>query len=321
MTLMESSRDQTGVSNIPKFFDGISLNESHQLALVASNLTGKFWHGTVTVFNDASLAPNIPHVDFAAPYEGGCVDLCWIDSESIAVATDHGTVDVYKLKESRLLEHTLVLAEHNDICSTIDVSKRSRQLVSGSHDSTIKLWDLDVDLSINTLCIHTDTITDVAWSKHTDNVFVSTSQDGSVKLFDSRTKNATQCSVLLSSQGSFPLCVDWMDEVNLCVGFSDGRVGLLDTNTHKFTPHTSNTHTKAVNKVLHLQGSIVASASEDMSVQVQQLQDNTVLYTDSRHTDYVQDLTFSADESLLYSCGYDGNVFNHKLDFIGTNCT
>merc|ERR1719318_34338 len=170
---MESFSEATGVYNLPKFFDGITFNESNQLALVSSNLTGKFWHGAIGVFNDAKLAPNMPHLDYAAMNEAGCLDVVWIDAERLAVATDNGTVDVWKLKESPVMENIIMLDEHDDICSSVDISRHSGQLLSGSYDHTIKIWDLEVDLSINTIILHLDRVLDVKWCKQSHSIFAS----------------------------------------------------------------------------------------------------------------------------------------------------
>lgn len=314
----ESFAEKTGVKSLPKYFDAISLNRNKQLALVASNLTGKFWHGAIGVFIDAKLAPNLPHMDYATAIQGGCVDVVWVDEERVAVATDHGTVDVWKLKDCPVMESSIVLAEHDDICCCIDISKHSSQLVSGSYDTTIKLWDLAKDLSIDTFSLHTDKVVDVAWSKDSLNIFASASEDGTVILYDKRATQSKPCSLLFHSPEVHPTRVDWIDEHKLVVGMSNGSVGMLTMkDAGKLLKCVENAHSKGVNKVLHLKDSVVASVSDDLSVKVHHLEYGTVSYSDFRHTDYVQDLVYSQDELLMYSCGYDGQVLTHNVDFVG----
>lgn len=297
-----------------KCFDGMSLNEDNQLALISSNLTGKFWHGAVGVFEDPKLAPNLPHVDYITTNEGGCVDLTWIDKERIAVATDAGTIDVWKMKEAPTLEKTILLAEHSDICSCIDISSVSHQLVSGSYDNTLKLWDLAVDLSIHTMTLHLDRILDVSWCKNSDHVFASASEDGSVRMYDIRIKERP-CRTLHYSSRSLPTCLDWIDENKVCVGFSDGAVGILNLQTPGVLENSMVAHKKAVNKVLHLKSGVVASASNDFSVKVQDLEHDATMYSNSNHSEYVQDLVFwQGEENILLSCAYDGCVISHNID-------
>ena len=60
----------------------------------------------------------------------------------------------------------------------------------------------------------------------------------------------------------------------------------------------------------------MASVSDDMKVKVHNVENGKVLYSDDRHTDYVQDVVYSQDDLLMYSCGYDGQVLTHNVDFV-----
>jgi len=312
---MDSFSEATGVYSFPKYFDAINFNENNQFVLVSSNLTGKFWHGAIGVFNDANLAPNLPHLDYASMNEAGCVDVVWIDTERIAVATDNGSVDVWKLKESPALENIIMLSEHDDICSSVDVSKFSGQLLSGSYDNTIKLWDLEVDLSINTIMLHLDKVLDVAWCKQSYSKFASASEDGTIKVYDNR-DSSKLASLLFYSPEFHPVTIDWIDENKLCVGFSNGLVSTLDLNNPGEMHNSVKAHSKSVNSVLHLENNLVASCADDMTVKVHQLEDGTNFHSSSCHTDYVQDLAFNVADKTLFSCAWDAQVCSHNLDFI-----
>lgn len=308
---MNSIEELTGVTQFPKYIDEISFNESGQLVVAASNLTGRSWNGLLAVFNDAAFAPNIPHIDYASLNEAGCTDVQWIDENRVVAATDAGTVEVWKLKDAPIMENIVMLSEHDDVCSAISVSNHSKQIVSAGWDGYIKLWDLEVDLSIHSIRIHTDKVLDILWNDLTTDVFASASEDSTIKIYDNR-ETGKPASLLYSCDSQYPICLDWIDDNRLCVGYSSGAISLLDMRMPNKQTHQINIHKKSINNILCFNGHI-ASGSDDMMVYVHKLADLKLTYSNNSHTDYVMGLAFNKRDDMLWSSAWDGCVLKHDL--------
>ena len=99
-------------------------------------MTGKNWNGCLAIFLDPKFAPNTPHVDVAAETEAGSTDVQWINKNKVVVASDSGAVDVWTLiEDGRMLEHSMSLLEHDDLCSSVSIDAGCQQIVSGSWDA------------------------------------------------------------------------------------------------------------------------------------------------------------------------------------------
>ena len=302
--------EKTGVVTIPKFLDGISFNENGQLALAASNLNGKTWDGVIAVFNDAHFAPNIPHIDNGSLNESGCTAIDWIDTENIVTSTDAGTIEIWKKSESLMLENSVVFAEHNDVCSSISVLKQTKHLVSGSWDGSIKIWDLQTDAALHTIMYHADKVLDVTWDTNSVGIFASASEDGTVKVYDNRNEGKPGC-LLLYNQISHPTCLSWKSSNYVFGGFNNGEIILLDLRYPCSCPlRVIKAHRKSINKLISIENLII-SASNDFSVKMHN--DFECVYENDRHSDYVQDLALQDNTKSVWSCGWDGVLFEHKI--------
>ncbi|XP_065672479.1 methylosome protein WDR77-like [Hydra vulgaris] len=302
--------EKTGVAAIPKFLDGISINENDQLALVASNLTGKLWDGVVTVFNNVNFAPHIPHIDHGSLNESGCTSVKWIDLNNIVTSTDDGTVEVWKVNDTPNLEASIIFAEHNDVCSSVSVLNQTKQLVSGSWDGSIKIWNLENEQALHTIMYHTDKVLDVAWDTNSVNVFASASEDGTVQIHDNRNEGKPDC-LWFYNPINHPTCLTWKNGNCVIAGFSNGDISLLDLRYSCSSPLKNFTaHKKTVNKLVYVD-SLIISASDDFSVKM--YDDLKCVYENVRHLDYVKGLAYQESSKSIWSCGWDGVLFEHKV--------
>jgi len=299
------------LTSFPKFIDAICFNETGHLAVAASNLIGRTWNGLLAVYNDPKFAPHLPHIECASQNEAGCTDVHWIDDNQLVIGTDAGTVEVWKTNQQPLLENSVMLAEHDDLIAAISVSKRLKQIASASWDGCIKLWDLEVDMSIHSIRIHSDKVLDIKWNENVPDVFASASEDGTVKMYDNRC-DRRPVTVLLQSDKYFPTCVNWSSEQNICVGFSGGQLDMYDSRKPLNNVMHKEEHSGRVNKVISFRNSYVATASDDMTVKVYDMKlDFDVVYTDNRHSDFVKGLAFCKKDNSLWTSGWDGTILSH----------
>ncbi|KYC40905.1 hypothetical protein WA1_25145 [Scytonema hofmannii PCC 7110] len=78
------------------------------------------------------------------------------------------------------------LQEHNSWVSSVAFNPESNILASGSHDQTVKLWDVNTGQCLKTLQGHTSWISSVAFSPQGDSL-TSTSLDETIKLWNIKT--------------------------------------------------------------------------------------------------------------------------------------
>ncbi|KAK6495585.1 hypothetical protein TWF481_002633 [Arthrobotrys musiformis] len=78
------------------------------------------------------------------------------------------------------------LEGHSRWVGSVAFSHDGKQLASGSHDTTIKLWDTTTGASLATLEGHSGWVRSVAFS-HDDKQLASGSEDGTIKLWDTAT--------------------------------------------------------------------------------------------------------------------------------------
>ena len=80
-----------------------------------------------------------------------------------------------------------MLSGHADSVRSVAWSSNGKQLVSGSDDKSIKLWDIQIGQALHTFSGHTDSVLSVAWSPD-GKTMVSGSADNTIKLWDIQTE-------------------------------------------------------------------------------------------------------------------------------------
>ncbi len=62
---------------------------------------------------------------------------------------------------------------HKRIVKAVDISKSSRQIVTGGQDKVLRVWDLERGTCTSSMEGHQDTVRQVLWMKNNENLILS----------------------------------------------------------------------------------------------------------------------------------------------------
>ncbi|KAK5577728.1 hypothetical protein RB653_002675 [Dictyostelium firmibasis] len=114
-------------------------------------------------------------------YNDEVIDIKYINSDNIVVATNSNEIKTYDLNTKR----AQVLRGHEDLVMSVDVSADGKHIISGSRDKSAIIWDLEKKESIVQLTGHTGVISCVALPKKpsTPMFAITASDDRTIKLW------------------------------------------------------------------------------------------------------------------------------------------
>ncbi|KAI8895896.1 WD40-repeat-containing domain protein [Globomyces pollinis-pini] len=197
---------------------------------------------------------------------------------------------------------------HVDAVMSISWNTVQRNLIlTGSADTTVKLWDLTrPNSAVTSFNHHKDKVQAVVWNKFEPSVLVSGGYDKRVCAFDSRASN-TVAEWKLTADVE---CIKWdtFHQERFYVSTEDGIVKCFDVRNPKskalFTLHAHDSAVSALDVNPHIPGCLV-TGSADKQVKVWSLQDTKPKCLVSRDLDAgkVFSTTFSPDSPYILAIG------------------
>ncbi|KAG4431566.1 hypothetical protein IFR05_012951 [Cadophora sp. M221] len=197
------------------------------------------------------------------------------------------------------------LEGHSSYVTSVAFSPDGKQVVSGSYDNTIRLWDAVTGAALQTLKGHSRSVTSVAFSPDGKQV-VSGSYDNTVRLWDAVTGAVLQTlEGHLSSVTSVAFSPNSKQVVS---GSWDKTVWLWDIVTGAVL-QTLEGHSSSVTSVAFSpDGKQVISGSDDKTVRLWDAVTGAVLQTLEGHSRTVASVAFSPNGKQVVSGSWDKTV-------------
>ena len=184
--------------------------------------------------------------------------------------------------------------------NSISFSLDGRTLASGSHDNTVRLWDVDTRAEIGTLEGHTAAVNSISFSPD-GRTLASRGDDNALRLWDVDTQ--TQIYTLEGHTGSVESVSFSPDGQTIASGGNDDIVRLWDVDTRSEIG-TLEGHTGYVSSVsFSPDGKTIASGSHDNTVRLWDVATQTEIGVLEGHTGWVNSVSFSPDGHTLASGG------------------
>ncbi|KAJ1970509.1 peroxisomal targeting signal 2 receptor [Dimargaris xerosporica] len=202
--------------------------------------------------------------------QDGVFDCSWNELNEHQLATCGGDGSV-KLWDLNVAQYPIMnWREHDREAFAVEWNyTRKDCFLTGSWDTTLKLWRPDQSKSIATWKGHSQCVYAVAWCPHQPDVFASASGDGSVKLWDCKSPQPLQS---LATHAQEVLTVDWNKyRPNvLATGSVDKSIKLWDVRQPRRELEQLQGHDYAVRRVRFspYHANILASASYDMTIRL-----------------------------------------------------
>ena len=204
-----------------------------------------------------------------------------------------------KVRERNLLEG------HTERVNDIAFSPDGKQIISGSRDNTVRLWDTETGLLIHTLEGHTRAVYAIAFSPDGKQI-LSGSRDSTVRLWD--TESGQTLHTLQGHTKGVSVIAFSRDGKQILSGSRDSTVRLWDTETGLLI-HILEGHTDDVDGIAFSRdGKQILSGSRDSTVRLWDTETGLLIHTFKDHTSSVTDIAFNPDSKHILSGSEDKTV-------------
>ncbi|XP_047470902.1 methylosome protein 50-like isoform X1 [Penaeus chinensis] len=308
---------------VDKQLDFITFNKDGHFLMGSSNLTGRYWGGSIWYYDDPSLAPSVEKCLTAYEINSGVVDAAFIDEKNLVVGQDSGTVEFFTVSKSASgsqLQSVCQIEEHLDSIHCVKVTCNNKSIITGSADMSIRIWDSHTSIVSRLLSVaHSQQVTGLAPHPSNDQVFLSTGMDGNVLLWDLRLQKPASC--VYRDWDDKPECVVWTGTgeaggEGYLVGVQSGAIVLRNTANLSYNI----TSFQALNRPLYRlavnpeRPSQVAICGNDCKLVVADVDSESIKarYEDERHNDFIRGLAWK-DGNTLFTCGWDKAVHEHTI--------
>ncbi|XP_063422297.1 ribosome biogenesis protein wdr12-like [Mytilus trossulus] len=148
----------------------------------------------------------------------------WIDTNQICTSSWDHTIKTWDLEQAEEISSL----QGSKVFLDMSYSPLNRQIVTGSSDRHVRLWDprsSDGALVKSIYTSHTGWVSSVCWSKTNEFLFISGSYDSVMKLWDTRSPKAPLYN--MTGHDEKILAVDWSIPSSLLSGGADNHLKIF----------------------------------------------------------------------------------------------
>jgi len=203
----------------------------------------------------------------------------------------------------------LELCGHTDNVISVGFSPDGAHIVSGSHDRTIRIWDVRTgDEVTKPLVGHTDAVISVDFSPDGAHI-VSGSRDQTIRIWDARTGEEVMKPFVGHMDTVTSVCFS-LDGTLIGSGSHDQTIRIWDARTGEEVMEPLESHTDTVTSVcFSLDGTRIVSGSWDKTIRIWDARTGEeVMKPLVGHTDTVTSVGFSRDGTRIVSGSLDKTV-------------
>ncbi|KAJ7734879.1 WD40-repeat-containing domain protein [Mycena metata] len=215
----------------------------------------------------------------------------------------------YRSPDSSWLNLQKTLTSHSDTVSSVAISPDGRQIASGSHDNTVRIWDSETGATVGALLTgHSDRVLSVAFSPNGRQI-VSGSCDNTVRIWDLET--GTVVGAPLTGHSDTVWSVAFSPDGRWIVsGCSDNTVCIWDSETGATVGAPLIGHSGAVYSVAFSpDGRWIVSGSGDNTVCIWDSETGAAVGVPlTGHSDRILSVAFSPNGRQIVSGSCDNTI-------------
>ncbi|MCZ8308757.1 MAG: NACHT domain-containing protein [Microcystis sp. LE19-98.1E] len=197
------------------------------------------------------------------------------------------------------------LLGHNDSVLSVSFSPDGKTLASGSHDNTIKLWNVETGEEIRTLTGHNEGVNSVSFSSD-GKTLATGSFENTIKLWNLET--GQEISTLSGHNASISRVSFSRDGKTLATGSSDKTIKLWNVETGQEI-RTLTGHNDSISSVsFSPDGKTLATGSYDNTIKLWNVETGQEIRTLTGHNYSVFSVSFSPDGKTLASGSHDNTI-------------